>query len=777
MNSAEPPPTRRYALGAELARTEASVLHRAEDQLLGRTVALRLLPVAQRTDADARRRFLEDAQALARLQHPGIPPIHDVGVLEEAGPFVAMAEAEGQSLREVVAALHDDAGDRTLHTVVDVIRTVARALAHAHASGVAHGDLGPDDVIVGADGQVLLVGWGVAHAPVGRVAYRAPERVAEPLPEARAEADVYGLGGLVYLLLTGGPPYEGAPPTVIEAIRAGAPPDPATRVRTIAQPVGLVEVCRKAMHRTPHLRWTAEQVADALSAWLDRRLQRRRARQKVQEAEALRPRIAALRAEGQEREALAAQVLDATAPTAAEGEKAPVWALREEGLAMVREAIALEGRYEQLLGAALAEDPSLAEAHEALAALWADRHAIAEAAGHQRDLVLAEGHLRFHAEALPPMSRARASHLQYLEGHGAVSVHTSPEGAQVWLERYETRSRRLVAEPVRMVGRTPLERAPLQMGSYRLKLVASGCDPVWLPVHVPRGVHADGVPPGHEEPGTVSLPAEGSLFSDEVLIPAGWFAAGGDPEALNGLPAQRVWLDAYVIHRFPVTHAAYLAFVEAVRLRHGLTRALQLAPRDPGPTGENRRVFYDQGANGQLLLGATADDDPVEPDWPVTFVTWQAAMAYASWFSQKTGQEWRLPYELEWEKAARGVDERRYPWGDAYDPVWAAGLLGRDPVLPELVDSFAIDESPFGVRGMGGNAQDWCLDTFTEGGPAVRDGRPVLEPPDMGDDVAHPVRGGGYAVDARWARCASRGRRKATGRGQALGFRLVRPWP
>ena len=780
MNRPTSPPTTRYRLTAEVARSELAIVHQAEDELLARQVTLRVLPEEAAT-SEHRRQFLDDAQALARLAHPAIPPVHDVGILPDGRLFWALTEVEGQTLREVVAALHDGHSTHTLHSTVDAIRHVARGLAHAHERGVLHGDVDPDSIILGEDGQVVLMDWGAARSPIGAPAYRAPERFttgpAAPSPPSPA-CDVYALGALLYLLLTSEPPYEGPAATIPEAVRVQAPPDAATRVNTVNQPPGLLELCRRAMHRDANQRGSAKVLADDLSSWLDRRLQQGRARQKVEEARSLLPRIEALRQASEQRQALAEQVLEGLHPLAPEGDKAPGWALVEEAAALRRESIAVECTYEQKLGAALAEDSSLAEAHESLARLWAQRHAAAEAEGRELDQVLALGNLRAHAEALPPMSTSRAAHLQYIEGHGAVSLRTEPPGAQVWLQRYTTRSRRRVAEPVRLLGRTPLAAVPVQMGSYRLKLVAPERDPVWLPIHIPRGHHADGAAPGTSEPALIALTPEGTQSSREVRIAAGWFAAGGDPEALNALPAQQVWLDEFIMQRFPVTHGAFIEFVESVRLREGLSVALTYAPRDPGPQGDNRRVFYDQGPKGQLLLGATLEGDVVEPDWPVTFITWHAAMAYAAWFAEQTGLPWRLPRELEWEKAARGVDGRRYPWGDVHDPVWAAGLLGRDPVLPEPVDSYPVDISPYGVRGIAGNAQDWCLDPFVEGGAVVVDGVPQpIDSPWPQEDVHYTVRGGGFATDGRWARVASRGRRPANARAQSLGFRLVRSAP
>ena len=94
-------------------------------------------------------------------------------------------------------------------------------------------------------------------------------------------------------------------------------------------------------------------------------------------------------------------------------------------------------------------------------------------------------------------------------------------------------------------------------------------------------------------------------------------------------------------------------------------------------------------------------------------VSWFGAMAYADWLSKSTSLPWRLPTEMEWEKAARGVDARSFPMGDFLDPAWACTRGShRGRPAPAEVHQFESDASVYGVRGLAGNVEDWCSDRF-----------------------------------------------------------------
>jgi serine/threonine protein kinase len=175
----------RYQLLERVARGGMGVVYAALDEMLGRRVALKVLdvPVA---DGDLARRLNREARVLARLEHPGIVSVHDVGTLSDGRVFYAMKFVEGQRLDkhiEAVASLPDR---------LRLFLRICDAVAFAHASGVLHRDLKPANVMVGAFGEVLVMDWGLAkilREPSGGGAEEDPEATILHTPEASSNAD------------------------------------------------------------------------------------------------------------------------------------------------------------------------------------------------------------------------------------------------------------------------------------------------------------------------------------------------------------------------------------------------------------------------------------------------------------------------------------------------------------------------------------------------------------------------------------------------------------
>ena len=175
----------RYQLLERVARGGMGVVYAALDEMLGRRVALKVLdvPVA---DGDLARRLNREARVLARLEHPGIVPVHDVGTVSDGRVFYAMKFVEGHRLDkhiEAVTALPDR---------LRLYLRICDAVAFAHARGVLHRDLKPANVMVGAFGEVLVMDWGLAkilREPSGGGAEEDPEATILHTPEASSNAD------------------------------------------------------------------------------------------------------------------------------------------------------------------------------------------------------------------------------------------------------------------------------------------------------------------------------------------------------------------------------------------------------------------------------------------------------------------------------------------------------------------------------------------------------------------------------------------------------------
>ncbi|MBT3224454.1 MAG: SUMF1/EgtB/PvdO family nonheme iron enzyme, partial [Proteobacteria bacterium] len=347
------------------------------------------------------------------------------------------------------------------------------------------------------------------------------------------------------------------------------------------------------------------------------------------------------------------------------------------------------------------------------------------------------------------------------------------------LFHYEVQNRRYIPIFDRDLGHTPLTRIPLPMGKYLLRLTVGHAPPVAYPVHIGRQEHWDGRSPVDDSLRAVPIPRAAELGHDDCYVPAGWFWAGGDNEKTTALPWRRLWCDGFVIRRHPVTNTEYLDFLNDLLQQGSTEEALRCAPRErPGSADQDGAVVYgfDQKS---FFLRPDADGDLWEPDWPVLMVDWYSAMTYCRWLGKKTGLSWRLPLELEWEKAARGADGRLYPWGDWLDPSWCCMREShREQALPCAVDAFPIDESPYGVCGMGGNVRDWCLDSVDSQGNIVGD-RVVLplSIPEPGPNDRFVERGGYWFCKTAGIASNQRSIDAANFRYVSLGFRLARSYP
>jgi serine/threonine protein kinase/formylglycine-generating enzyme required for sulfatase activity len=771
----------------------------AQDQLLGRVVAMK---IAHRDLSRASRsRFLAEAQVVAQLQHPGIVPVYDLGELPSGEPYFTMPIVRGRTLSELIREVHRASVDGwrptptgvTLHRLLWAFQQVCDAIGYAHSRGVVHRDLKPDNVIVGDHGETVVVDWGLAKvmgqpeepiepespvsgepvitnrmtpdgpstmvgAVIGTLGYMPPEQARGELSKVDRRADVHALGATLYEILCDAPPFS-APDVFDTLTQVFDEPVPPVMAPGVVPPE-LRELAMVCIQKDPDRRPPdAEHVAKAVSAWLDGAGRRERALAEVEVADRWLQEIERLRAECHTLEREAQRVLAGLPSRATAEAKYEGWRLQDRAREAAANAELLEVRRVEVLSAALRTDPHLIEAHQRLADHFRTRHERAEASGDLRHAAELLQRLRTHD--------VNSVHAAYVEGTGTVTLLTEPAGARVIAHRYEERDRRLVAVPFERLGTTPLLEARLPMGSYRLDLVLDGHVTAHYPVHLPRCARWTGALPGTDAPVPIVLPREDELGPDDRYVPAGLFRAGGDPFAEWPRHEEHVWVDAFVIRRHPVTNGELLAFLNALVDSGREEEALRYHPRFGSETA------FGRDERGRFVLVPDSDGHEWLPGAPAVLVDWETAMAYCRWESERTGLSWRLPRELEWEKTARGVDGRIYPWGDRFDPSW--GVL-RDSVerpMPQVVDAFPVDESPYGVRGLAGNVHDWCLDRFRSEGPRLE---PVsaAEVPLVGEDHGRSLRGGCWHAGERWARTASRGVVPAHVRESVLGFRLAR---
>jgi len=789
-----PPGLDRYEFGPLLGQGGMGSVYRVTDRHLQRTVAMKLIRPERAGDATLQARLAQEARATASLQHPGIVPVHDLGRTADGRIFFTMKEVVGRTLQELIDAQHAArvGGDwrippsgYSLPRLLETFRRAAEAVAYAHARGVIHRDLKPANILVGPYGEVLVVDWGIAKVLAtgpwqphgeprlttdgltrmgpspGTPAYMSPEQLrGEPLGP---HSDVWALGAVLVQILTGSPPFGTAPHAARDAVLGGAPPqmEPPAPV-----PDGLLDLARRALDPEPAFRYAdAGLFAQELMAVLDGARRREEALAFVAEADALLPELTALEARAQRSRTQAAALLAAAKPFDPPEVKAPAWALQDEAAQAETAARLRAARYPQLLRAALGALPGNPEAMDRLAAWYRRQHDRAEQRG-DRDGA-AEMELLVREYDRGPLR-------DWLAGKGQISLRSEPAGATLRWFRLTERGRRLVPEPVRGPARTPVNGFTLPRGAYQVELSAPGHLPLTLPLWVARQSHLRMIPPegGADQP-VVLLP-EGDLGTDDRLVPAGWFQSGGtDPTVKGALPERRLWLDAFVIRRHLVTNAEYIAFLDALVANGDEAQALLRCPQYPGKAGQGARI-YGRDADGRFVLVPDADGDTWGPRWPVLMVSWEDAQAYAAWRAAADQLPWRLPSEFEWEKAARGVDGRIYPWGNSLDPSFCRMRDShRGRPSPGDVDAYPLDESPFGLRGCAGNAGEWCLDAFSEEGPPVDStGRAGVNTPE--EATFRVGRGGTWFFQERSCRLDARFQIPPTTRRADFGFRLAR---
>lgn len=219
-----------YVLGKELGRGGMGIVYEARDTRLERAVALKVLsPLA--ASADAVERLWREARILARLEHPGIVPIHDAGMLSDGRAYYAMKLVEGSRLDEYLRA------GPSLLELCRIFLRICEPVAFAHARGIVHRDLKPENIMLGKFGEVLVLDWGVAMAlgeserrglVIGTPGYMAPEQSEAGPVDARA--DVYSLGNLLREAV-GTAPLRALRSIVKRATEL----DPALRYQTVAE--------------------------------------------------------------------------------------------------------------------------------------------------------------------------------------------------------------------------------------------------------------------------------------------------------------------------------------------------------------------------------------------------------------------------------------------------------------------------------------------------------------------------------------------------------------
>ena len=260
-----------YLVDAEIGRGGMAVVYRATDLRLNRRVAIKVLPPELAFNADVRERFLREAQTSAQLSHPGIVPIYSVDERDGIVYFV-MALVDGESLAERLVR----EPRLPLADARRLLAAVAEALAYAHAQGVVHRDVKPDNIMIErASGRPLMTDFGIARATqgnsrltvtgvaIGTPAYMSPEQALGER-ELDGRSDIYSLGIIGYQLLAGETPFKASNTPAMLVKHLSETPRPLASIRPDA-PWGLTRAISTALAKKPADRWSdATSFRDAL---------------------------------------------------------------------------------------------------------------------------------------------------------------------------------------------------------------------------------------------------------------------------------------------------------------------------------------------------------------------------------------------------------------------------------------------------------------------------------------------------------------------------------
>ncbi|MCC6738292.1 MAG: SUMF1/EgtB/PvdO family nonheme iron enzyme [Planctomycetia bacterium] len=624
---------------------------------------------------------------------------------------------------------------------------------------------GESDVAAGLRADGPDPGLTVDGALIGTPAYMAPEQAAGRNDEVDERADVYALGAILYEILTLRPPVEGR--TVEEVLtraREGqiTPPNAlalhTSRSFHAADPVppDLEATCLRALSlrredRHPSVLDLHADIRRFLDGAAEHERLVARAARRARAGQDLQARWRELAGEVRNAQARLEKQVAETRPWEPVERKRLVWGAEDAHRKLREERVRTWSQATAAFEEALRDDPGCGAAADGLCEMALERLAEAEADRDFEEVVLQRQTLERHdatgvfrarleepgrltirtfarpcacirpapgswtavpghkgeipwrkgcpAFGVAPLPGDRPSPAMRLEPEGAQFGHrdgcptTEVPGAEVWAARYEEEDRRLVLRESKRIGVTPLSGVPIGAGSWRLEIR----HPVYATVFVPVLVTRCGEWEQHV-----------ALYRPEE-IPEGFVQVAGGPFTTGGRrggamqPETPSFARDYFLMRYPVTIGEYLEYLNDLVGQGRLEEARARRPRE-----RDLSLVSESGGTFGLQSPDAPDPYHVRADLPVGGVAWTDAVAYAAWRTRKTGRLVRLPTDFELEKAARGVDGRIYPWGDAFDGTFSNTIAAhreRPRLMP--VGSFPADCSPYGAMDLAGNILSW----------------------------------------------------------------------
>jgi serine/threonine protein kinase/formylglycine-generating enzyme required for sulfatase activity len=806
----------RYRAKDKIGEGGMGIVMRVWDVELKRSVAMKVIkkanervgwPGFEGVTSPVVSRFIEEAQITSQLDHPGIVPVHEIGINETGMLYFTMRLVRGQSLKEIFESERRELDGWNRTRLLGVLLKACEALAYAHDKGVVHRDLKPSNIMVGRFGEVYVMDWGLArplHAPdlhvldfgleqgpastqirsdargsdsspgvthagdvLGTAEYMPPEQARSALSQIGKHSDVYSMGAVLYHLLCGHSPYQGGerrlnrhevlarllegPPRPIEELAIDAPPE-------------LLAICRKAMLRETHQRYaTMLEFAEDLRAFLEHRVVRAYSTGTWAELSNWIARNRALAATA----AIAAAVIVAGTTFflvqlghEVDQKQAAFDALEKSTRERDRTNHRLQAR--ELITRADALFPTTPASVPQMRQWLAEVGVLLEAARvHEpsRPLVAAgdalAGQFRQLFAAIDDLRATRGDVEQRLQRATSLEHRSLVEHAADWSQAIERIEESAQYRDVNGDGMSILP----QLGLVPLgPSPKSELEEFW--------VVDSGAAPQTRDDRSGEWRIDTTTGIVLVLVPGERDFTMGSSDPANGSDGQTcsVELHPFFVGKHEVTQGQWFAAMHDRPAYRSIDRP-RTAPTDP------------YGAPLQF-------DDR----YPVEEIDWFDAQRFARRF------DLRLAFEAQWEFASRGGTT-----GDFWTGSDPERVLRRENIQDVIdasrqlpLDTFAytapvgsLAHNPFGLADVLGNVSEWCRDVFhRELGPA-RTGRGdgARDDFEREDGDSDPLgerilRGGSYTLPPLDCVVAGRWPMRVHGSNAATGLRVVRPlWP
>jgi len=680
-----------------------------EDVRIGRHVALKRIKSDAQNPERAAALLEREARVTGRLEHPNIVPLYDMGSDPARGPFYIMRLLSHPTLAQVLINIrrrdNDTILNYTQHKLIRCFVQVCRAVDYAHSRGVIHCDLKPANILVGPYGEVLVVDWGFCHIlgerrtqRGGTPGFLAPEQLDLETGVIDARTDVFALGAVLYDILCLQHAFPILPMAfMIDAARRGEPPLPAVMPPSQRAPDRKIsheldEICLKALSFKAAGRYcSARELADAVDAYLEGTKEQERRVQRADEltaqGDSLAENFRELLSLTPERQAELNRLRASISPWSSHADKLSLWdaedretVLQSVSLRAFQAAIAA---YEH----AMDEVPNYPMARLGLARLYWEALQRAQERRSDNERIYLEGMVNQYDDGSLQRSARTVASLE-------LSIVGPVREVSLWLTGEV--GRRMTPVRKQVFSGSTIQAQGLDPGSY-VAMIETSRGVIRAPLLLRSG---------YEVALRVDVSRVGELVPGEVLVPAGEALLGGHETSLLGYELQRVEVPAFFLEEFPVTFARYLDFLDTLSGRDDYLFERFL------PRSEGGELLWERGPGGwaPARMRRWGEDLAALRSLPAVGVDLQGALAFIRWISEKTGRTYRLPTEHEWEKAARGVDGRAYPWGDHFDASFCKMRESRPHTpRPEAPGAFSEDTSPYGVRDMAGGVAEWTM--------------------------------------------------------------------